>query len=43
MAVEGVPEQPLELRVAPALLDVAGDGVTHHPGNRPALDLGQGS
>lgn len=43
MSVEGVLEQPLELRVAAALLDVAGNGVTHHPGDRPALDLGEGS
>lgn len=41
MAVEGVLEQPAELRIVPALLDVAGDGVTHDARHRAALDLGQ--
>lgn len=41
MAVEGDLEQPPELRVAPAFLDVAGNGIAHHAGDRAPFDLGQ--
>lgn len=43
MAVEGALYEPPELRIAPALVDVPGDGVAHHPGNRPTFDLGYGT